>query len=149
MALGGGDEVVPDHLPNAMEFVVGQPAAITGELLGLLELQLDAALAGLTFEIAQEVVGTLERLDAAGGDVVLRLPFHRLPPFSPEPRLVGTVRKLRMQLDHPIFPFDDFDLRTGLVEMVPAADVGRERDRTAAGREGHEMRASLRHEPRS
>lgn len=71
--LGSGDELVPDHLPEATELLAGEPASIAGGPLRLLKPQLQRAVAGLTLKVGKELAGALEGLCTASRDVVLRL----------------------------------------------------------------------------
>ncbi len=68
----------------------------------------------------EERLRTIDGRHPAGRHVLVDLTLHHLPPFRPEPALIGRNRQERTQLDPPVLLLDDLELGTGLVEMKPS-----------------------------
>ncbi|MDQ6776665.1 MAG: hypothetical protein M3071_10725 [Actinomycetota bacterium] len=69
-------------------------------------------------------------LDFARLDVSIHLTLTLLPPFGPKPFLVDWDGDVGMQLDDAVIALDNFDLRTGLVEVVTTTKLCRKRERS-------------------
>ena len=67
----------------------------------------------------------------ASTEVLIDLTLAALPLLGPEPGLIRWDGQRWPQLDHPVLALGELDLRARLVQVVPPADRGRQRDDTA------------------
>ena len=78
--------------------------------------------------MAEEVLGRLVNRHASGSDVFVDLALALLPPLGPEPALIGWHGQSGPQLDDPVGALRQLQLRTRLVQVQPATNVGGQRD---------------------
>lgn len=79
-------------------------------------------------KVPNELIDVGRNRHLARRDMLVHASLALLPFLRPEPRLVGGHRDLWTQFDHSVITLDDFDLRTGSVEMMTPSEIGRKHD---------------------
>lgn len=76
--------------------------------------------------MGEESIGAVEDRLLTANDVLVHFAFAGKPRSRPEPGLACGNRRMRMQLDHAIFPFYQRNLSTRLIKAVALANVLRQ-----------------------